>query len=409
VPVHDAVTIGDIQRAAETLRGHVVETPSRRSRTLSEITGAEVVLKFENLQFTASFKERGARVKLESLSAEARAAGVVAMSAGNHAQAVAHHAALLGVHATIVMPADTPLIKVTRTEHLGARVVLHGDDLAHAAAEAHRLADVEGLTFVPPYDDPDIIAGQGTVGLEFLTAVPDLDVLLVPVGGGGLIAGISVAAAEVAPTCAVVGVESELHSAVGQALGRPTPLPEAQWGPTIAEGIAVPHPGTLPLAIIAERVDDVITATEARIEEAVALFLEIEKVVVEGAGAAGLAALLQYPERFAGKRVGLVLTGGNIDLRLLSSVILRGLVRTGRLSRLNVEVSDRPGSLGRLTAAVGHAGANIVEVTHQRAFATHSARLTEIELVVETRDAAHADRVVEHLRGDGFTVEVIRT
>ncbi len=401
----DAVTIGDVQRAADVLRGHIVDTPCRRSRTLSQITGADVVLKLENFQFTASFKERGARVKLESLDEASRSAGVVAMSAGNHAQAVAHHAALLGIRATIVMPADTPLIKVARTEHLGARVVLHGDDLAEAATEARRLADAEGLTFVAPYDDPQIIAGQGTVGFEFLAAAPDLDAVLVPVGGGGLIAGVSVVVDELAPSCEVIGVESELHSAVGLALGLATPLPEDEWGPTIAEGIAVPHPGVLPLELIKAHVDAMITVSEARIEEAVALFLEIEKVVVEGAGAAGLAALLEYPERFAGKRVGLLVTGGNIDLRLLSSVILRGLVRSGRLSRLHVEVSDRPGSLGRLTAAVGDAGANIVEVTHQRAFSTHSARLTEIELVVETRDSTHGARVVERLRAEGFAVE----
>ena len=403
-----SVTLADVDAAAAAFDGAILRTPCALSRTLSDITGAEVVLMFENLQFTASYKERGALWKLLSLSDDARAAGVVTMSAGNHAQAVAHHARRLGIDATIVMPADTPLVKVTRTEHLGARVVLTGTSLAEAAVEANRLVAAEGRTLIPPYDDAHVVAGQGTVAREFLADRPDLDALIVPVGGGGLLAGTAIVAMATAPDVELIGVQSELYPAMACAInGNEADRPEA-WGPTIAEGIAVTEPGVLPREIIQQSGASMVTVSEPHIEEAVALYLEIEKVVVEGAGAAGLAALLEHRDRFAGRRVGLIITGGNIDLRLLASVIMRGLVRTGRLTRLSVELSDRPGSLGRLTAAVGEAGGNIVEVTHQRDFAAHSARLTEVLLVIETRDAAHAVHVVEHLGAAGFTATRVR-
>jgi threonine dehydratase len=395
------VSFEDVTRAAVAIGDSVVRTPTLRSETLSAITGAEIWLKFENLQFTGSFKDRGALSRLLRLSASERARGVVAVSAGNHAQGVAYHATRLGIPATIVMPRSTPNLKVANTEALGARVVLHGDDLTAAHAEAERLAQESGLVWVAPFDDPAVIAGQGTVALEILADAPDLDVLLVPVGGGGLLAGIAVVAAELRPDLELIGVETELYPSMLRELQGGGPV---IGGVTIAEGIAVATAGLLTSTIIRRLVHDVVTVAETRIEQAVNLLLEIEKTVVEGAGATGLAAVVSTPERFKDRRVGLVLTGGNIDARLLASIIMRGLVRSGRLSRLSVEVNDAPGSLSRVTGIIGNLGGNIVEVAHQRLFSDLSVKSTALELAVETRDRAHATRIVDALESVGYRV-----
>jgi threonine dehydratase len=398
------VTLADVEAAASAIAGAVVRTPSAVSQTLSAVLDATVVVKFENLQFTASYKERGARNRLLRLSDEERASGVVAVSAGNHAQAVAYHSGLLDIDAVIVMPETTPFVKVARTRDLGATVVLEGETLADAMKASEKLV-AEGRLFVHPYDDPVVIAGQGTVGLELLADHPDLDIVLVPVGGGGLISGIAVVVDALAPHIEVVGVQTSLYPSMARALaGDHDPLP---MGPTMAEGIAVTTPGTITEEIVRALVDEVLVVSEAAIEDGVNLFLEIEKVVSEGAGAAGLAALAEHRGRFTGKRVGVVLTGGNIDPRLLASVILRGLVRSGRLVRLRVTVDDRPGALALLTAVVGEAGGNIVEVLHQRLFADVPIRSTEVELAVETLDRQHAGLLVDRLRDSGYRVNVV--
>nr|MBP7414930.1 threonine ammonia-lyase [Giesbergeria sp.] len=364
-------------------------------KTLSQIVGAQIFLKFENLQFTASFKERGACNKLALLTPEERARGVVAMSAGNHAQGVAYHAQRLGLRAVIVMPRFTPSVKVERTRGFGAEVVLHGDTLEEARAHAYALADAQGLTFVHPYDDPAVAAGQGTLALEMLRAVPDLDTLVVAIGGGGLMAGVATAAKALQPGIEIIGVQAARFPAMVNAiLGTHHP----QGTSTIAEGIAVGTPGTLTQEVIRRLVDDFLLVDEGDIEQAVLMLLEIEKTLVEGAGAASLAALLRYPERFRGKRVGLVLCGGNIDPLLLAAIIERGMVRSGRLARVRVSARDVPGALARITAAVADTGANIEEVHHQRAFTLLSAQNVEIELVLQTRSQAHVAEVLEHLR-----------
>ncbi len=401
------VTVADVRSAAAAIAGAVVRTPTTRSETLSAITGADVWIKFENFQYTASFKERGARNRLLALQPDEARSGVVAVSAGNHAQAVARHATLLGIESTIVMPVGTPSTKVTNTEDNGGSVVLEGATLADAAVAAQRIAAEQRAVLVPPYDDPLVIAGQGTCALELLEDAPRLDTLVVPVGGGGLFAGSCVAARAVAPHVELVGVQSELHPSMVRATGRNPPEPDPGWGPTIAEGIAVKQPGVLTTEIIAALADDVVTVPERAIEEAIVWYLEIEKLLSEGAGAAPLAALLADPDRFAGRSVGLVLSGANIDLRLLSSVIMRGLARTGRLSRLVIEVPDAPGSLGELTAAVGRAGGNIVDLWHHREFGVHSARVTEIELIVETRDREAVEHLCAQLRDVGYGVDVV--
>lgn len=400
------VTFDDVRAAHAAIADAVVRTPFTRSDTLSAITGADVWVKFENLQYTASFKERGARNRLLQLSPEQRRAGVVAVSAGNHAQAVAHHATLLGIASTVVMPVGTPATKITATEGHGATVVVEGASLASAQEVALGLVAERGAAFIAPYDDPAIIAGQGTCGIEAVEDGPDrLDALLVPVGGGGLFAGTCVALRELAPTVELIGVQSEMYPAMLAATGRPLPAADPTWGPTIAEGIAVKDTGVLTTQIIDALADDVVAVPERLIEEAIVWFLEIEKMVSEGAGAAPLAALLDDPERFAGRTVGLVLSGANIDLRLLSSVIMRGLARTGRLCRLVIEVPDSPGALGELTAAVGRAGGNIVDLWHHREFGIHSARATEIELLVETRNGDDARAMREALAGQGYVVD----
>ncbi|MBB6249586.1 threonine ammonia-lyase [Nitrospirillum iridis] len=398
----EAVTLNDVRAAALAISGQVIDTPCIPSRTLSRIAGCEIWVKFENLQFTASFKERGALNRLLSLTEEERRRGVIAMSAGNHAQGVAFHAGRLGIPATIVMPEGTPFIKVEHTENFGAKVVLKGAVLAEAAAEAERLQREHGYVFVHPYDDPLVIAGQGTVALEMLNAAPDLDVLLIPVGGGGLISGMAVAAKARKPDIEVIGVEVTAYPPMYQALKG---LPLSVGGDTIAEGIAVKNVGVTTLEIVRRHVDDIILVEDWEVERAVALFLNIEKTVSEGAGAAGLAAALKHPERFAGRKVGLVLSGGNIDSRVLASVILRQLVREGRIVTLRVVIPDRPGALGRITTLIGEAGGNIIEAVHQRLFSTANVKATDIDITVECRSANHAGRVVEALRGNGFQVK----
>lgn len=398
------VTLEDVRRAAEAIRGQVLETPCDESRTLSEICGARVFLKFENLQFTASFKERGALAKLLSLDARQRAKGVIAVSAGNHAQGVAYHAKRLGIPAVIVMPRFTPAVKVERTAFHGPEVVLHGEDFDAAREHGLALAAERGLTLVHPYDDPLVIAGQGTVALEMLARIPDLDALVVPVGGGGLVSGIAVAAHGLRPPVEIVGAQAQRYPTMYNALkGMSLPC-----GPsTIADGIAVKEPGALTREIAREHVADVLLADEADLEHAVLLLLEVEKTVVEGAGAAGLAVLLRNRERFAGRAVGLVLSGGNIDPLVLTEIIERGLVRTHRLARIRVGVRDVPGSLAAVAAIVAAANANVIEVHHQRAFTRLPAQNADIELVLQTRGAAHLREVLGALEAGGYPAHAV--
>ena len=398
------LTFADIQAAAARLNGAVLQTPFVESRTLSQITGAQVYLKFENLQFTASFKERGALNKLLMLSDAERARGVVAMSAGNHAQGVAYHAQRLGLRAVIVMPRFTPGVKVERTRGFGAEVVLHGDTLAEARAHAYQLAQEQQLTFVHPYDDEAIAAGQGTLALEILQTQSDLDVLVIAIGGGGLIAGIATAAKAIKPEIEVVGVQTQRFPSMLNAL-RHTDLPMGTS--TIAEGIAVTQPGLITQEVVQRCVDDLLLVDEGDIEQAVLMLLEIEKTLVEGAGAAGLAALLRYPAQFKGKKVGLVLSGGNIDPMLLAAIIERGMVRSGRLARVRVSARDVPGVLAQITATVAGAGANIEEVHHQRAFTMLAAQNVEIEFVLQTRGHAHVSEVLEQLRRAGMEAALV--
>jgi len=396
-----AVTFADIQQAAQRIAGGIVRTPFVHSHTLSEITGAEIWLKLENLQFTSSFKERGAANKLNTLAPDEAKRGVIAMSAGNHAQAVAYHAQRLGIAATIVMPKPTPFVKVSRTRHHAARVLLEGETLAEAAAFAHGLADQENLVFVHPYDDPAVIAGQGTVALEMLEDQPALQCIVTPIGGGGLAAGIVMAARELGPSVEVVGVEVESYAAAAQALSG---LSVSVGGVTVAEGIAVRDIGALPMAILRAHHTDVVVVPERLIETALIQLIEIEKTIAEGAGAAALAAVLANPARFAGRKVGLVLTGGNIDTRVLANLLMRGLVRDGRLIHLSIEVPDRPGALANLTQAVAQLGGNIVEVQHQRIFGTASVNVAEVDLLIEVQDAAHGDAIIHGLQARAVQV-----
>jgi len=391
-------SLEDIRAAARRLEGAVEKTPLVHSRTLSRLTGAEVFLKLENLQFTASFKERGALNKLLSLSEAERRRGVIAMSAGNHAQAVAYHAARLGIPATIVMPKGSPNTKIRNTQVHGATVVLEGDNLFEAGKHARALAARDNLVFVHPYEDPLIIAGQGTVGLEMVQAMPDLEVLVVPVGGGGLISGIATAARSLNDKIQIYGAESANYPSMHQRLNN---LEVVCGGDTIAEGIAVKDVGNMAFDIIRKLVKEVLVVKEETIEKAVVALIEIEKTVAEGAGGAGLAALLEHPARFAGKRVGLPVSGGNIDSRVLASVLMRGLVRDGRLVRLRVTMPDISGSLAKVAALIAEAGGNIVEVQHQRIFGTSSVKSPEVEFLVETRDREHTDRLVAALQGAG--------
>lgn len=397
------VTLDDIRQAAALLEGQIERTPSSHSRRLSELVGAEVILKLENLQFTASFKERGALVKLRSLSDEERKRGVIAMSAGNHAQAVAWHAKRLGIKAVIVMPRYTPTVKVHRTRAFGAEVLLEGDGLDGAAEGARRLAAERGLLMIHPYDDEKIITGQGTIALEMLADDPDLDALVIPIGGGGLIAGNAIAAKTLKPNIQIIGVEAERFPSMKQALAG-TPVRCGRT--TIADGIAVKIPGNLTVPIVRERVDDILVVGEDEIEAAVLSFFELEKTVAEGAAAAGLAAMLEHRDRFAGRKVGLVVCGGNIDLLILSSIIQRGLVRIGRLVRLAVELRDLPGGLAEVTTWLGNTGANILEVRHQRAFTSVRPPSVEVEFVVQTRGHDHVAEIVQALEGAGHPCRV---
>lgn len=388
------LTLTDVEAAAARIHGRVLRTPTLASDAISRATGAHVTLKLENLQAIGSFKERGAANRLSLLSATERQAGVVAMSAGNHAQAVARHASLLGIASTIVMPRFTPSTKVTRTRGWGAEVVLHGDTLAEAAAHAHALAAEHGLVFVHPYDDLGVMAGQGTIALELLDDAPETDVLLVPVGGGGMLAGCAVAAAARKPGIQIVGVEVAAYASLHQTLAG---QPVETGGPTIAEGIAVHHIGALCLPIIRQHVTEVLVVPERVVEDAIALLAEGAKQVAEGAGAMGVAALLAHPDRFRGQRVATPVCGGNIDGRILANVLLRGLLRDGRLLRLVMDIPDRPGVLADIAGIIGTSGGNIIEVVHQRLFDAPSVQAAELELMIEARDPAHAHAITAAL------------
>jgi threonine dehydratase len=396
-------TVEDIERAARRIAGQVEVTPFLHSRTLSQIAQAEVWLKFENLQFTASFKERGALNRLSVLSALERSRGVIAMSAGNHAQGVAFHAQRMGIPTVIVMPRFSPSVKVERTRGFGAEVILAGETFDDARVEAERLMRERGLTMVHPYDDVEVIAGQGTVGVEMLTAQPDLQCLCVAIGGGGLISGMSIAARSLRPDIEIVGVQSDRFPAMYSAFkGVTMPCANA----TLAEGIAVKSPSELTQGIVRRLVDDVVLIGEGDIEHAIVLLLEIEKTVVEGAGGAGLAAVLRHKERFRGRRVGVVLSGGNIEPLMLAGIIERGMVRAGRLARIRVTIRDVPGELARAAAIVGQVGANIEEVAHQRAFAALPAMNAELEMELQTRGPEHLEQVLEALRAAGLPAQL---
>ena len=397
------ISIDDIRAAAETIRDSVVETPCVRSRTLSEITGVDLSLKLENLQFTGSFKDRGALVKLLALTDAERERGVIAMSAGNHAQAVACHAQRLGIAATIVMPRYTPNIKTEHTRRFGAEVILHGEILAEAGELARQLAAQRGLTLVHPYDDPQVIAGQGTIALEMLDACPDLEVLIIPIGGGGLIAGCATAAKAIKPDIEIIGVETRRFPSMQQALAGQQP----KCGKTtLADGIAVKIPGRLTLPVVRELVDRIHLVDEADIEAAVLLLMEVEKLVAEGAGATGLAAVLANRESLAGRKVGLVISGGNIDLPVLSTIIQRGLVHTGRLVRIQVDMRDIPGMLAEVSACIGNTGANIVQVSHQRTFTTLPVQLVMVEFMLQTRGSEHVSEIMDALKDDGYKAQL---
>jgi len=399
-----AITISQVEEAARRIAGQVQRTPCRPSLTLSEITGATVWLKFENLQFTASFKERGAYNKLSGLGAAERRAGVIAMSAGNHAQGVAYHARRLGIPATIVMPKNTPYVKVRYTEGHGARVLLHGRTLEDAATFAGEIAQREGLTFIHPYDDPLIIAGQGTVALEMLEDAPDLECLVVPAGGGGLVSGIALAARARRPAIEVVAVESVLFPSLKSALDE---VARSCGGDTLAEGIAVKGIGRLTLPLVREHVREILLVGETELERAVSLLLNVEKTLVEGAGAAGIAALLQYPERFRGRKVGVVLSGGNMDPRLLATILTRELVREGRIARVRITISDVPGQIARIATIVAGLEANFIDLQHQRIFTPLPARDTWLEITLETRDRRHLEEVLRDLRAAGYEVQLL--
>jgi threonine dehydratase len=398
------VSLDDVRAAAARIDGAVVRTPTMFSRTLSDLTGATIYVKFENLQFTAAYKERGALNKLLLMDPETRARGVIAASAGNHAQALAYHGARLGIPVTIVMPKPTPTIKVMQTEGHGATVVLEGELFDEAYTHALQLEKERGLTFVHPFDDPEIIAGQGTVTLEMLGDAPEIETLVVPVGGGGLISGVGIAAKALKPEIELIGVQAELYpSMYCRITGNELP----SSGDTIAEGIAVKAPGVVTAGILERIVDEILLVPEREIETAVSLLLQIEKTVVEGAGAAGLAAVLTHPERLKGRKVGLVLTGGNIDPRLLATVLLRDLARAGRLARLRIQLQDRPGALFSVMRLFEKHQINIIEVYHQRLFTTLPAKGLYTDIECEARDAAHLKRLVDDLLAAGFNVHPV--
>jgi threonine dehydratase len=396
---NDKVTLAHIEAARRVIDGHVLRTPMLPAPRLSALTGAEVFVKYENLQVTNSFKERGARTRLASLTAAERERGVIAMSAGNHAQAVAYHAALLGISATIVMPVTTPFVKVAATRAHGAHVLLDGETISEAQARAETEARERGLIWVHPYDDPHVIAGQGTIALEMLEEVPALDVLVIPIGGGGLVSGIATAAKAIKPDIDIVGVESALYPSMWNAVHGER---RALGGATLAEGIAVKNVGSLTLPIVRALVSDILLVDEEHIERAVNAYLTLQKAMAEGAGAAGLAAMLASPQRFAGRRVGLVLCGGNIDPRILASIMIRELERENRIVSFRLTIADRPGLLGQIATTLGRLGANILEVDHRRMFLDVPAKGARLDVTVETRDAAHADEILAAFKADGF-------
>jgi threonine dehydratase len=393
------VTLADIEAAARTIAGHVLRTPLLPAPPLSGLTGAEVFVKYENLQVTNSFKERGARVKLAALSAEERRRGVIAMSAGNHAQAVAYHARRLGIPATIVMPMTTPFVKVKATEAFGATIVLEGETLAEAQARAEAIAAERGFVWVHPYDDPHVIAGQGTIALEMLKEAPDIDVLVVPIGGGGLISGCAIAGRAVKPSIEIVGVESTLYPSMWNAINHGN-LPCG--GATLAEGIAVKNVGRLTLPVVRGLVREIILVDESLIERAVNAFLTLQKTMAEGAGAAGLAAMLAKPELFHGRKVGLILCGGNIDPRILASIMVRELERDDRIVAFRLTIPDRPGILGQIATRLGELGANILSVDHHRLFLDVPAKGAKLDVTMETRDAAHAEQIFQVFAAEGY-------
>jgi threonine dehydratase len=393
------VTLADIEEARRTIAGHVLRTPLLPAPPLSALTRADVYVKYENLQVTNSFKERGACVKLAALSDAERRRGVIAMSAGNHAQAVAYHARRLSIRATIVMPVTTPYVKVKATEALGARVVLDGETVMEAQARAEAIAEAENLVWVHPFDDPRIMAGQGTIAAEMLEDQPDLDVLIIPIGGGGLIAGNAIAARALKPNIEIVGVECTLYPSMWNALHGGA---RACGGATLAEGIAVSKAGALTLPVVRELVSDIVLVEEVMIERAVNAFLTLQKTMAEGAGAAGLAAMLAAPERFAGRKVGLILCGGNIDPRILASIVVRELERENRIVSFRMIIPDRPGILGQIASRLGELGANILGVEHHRLFLDVPAKGTKLDVTVETRDSAHADEIIRALEAEGY-------
>jgi threonine dehydratase len=389
----------DIEAARRTIKGHVLHTPMLPAPKLSALTGASVLVKYENLQVTNSFKERGALNKLSSLSASQRARGVIAMSAGNHAQALAYHAARLGIPATIVMPVTTPFVKVEATQAHGAEVLLDGETLHEAQARAEAIAHQSGLTLIHPYDDVLVIAGQGTIALEMLEEAPDLEMLIIPVGGGGLIAGNAVAARSVSPSIEIIGAEAALYPSVWNALhGENRPC----GGPTLAEGIAVKNVGALTFPIVRELVAELVLVDEVHLERAVNAYLTLQKTMAEGAGAAGLAAMLAKPDRFRGRKVGLILCGGNIDPRILASVMVRELKREDRIVSFRLTIPDRPGVLGQIATRLGELGTNILEVDHRRLFLDVPAKGAKLDVTVEARDRAHAEIVLRALAADGL-------
>jgi threonine dehydratase len=397
-----AITLADIEAARRVLAGQVLRTPMLPAPRLSALTGAQVFVKYENLQVTNSFKDRGALVKLSALTADERKRGIVAMSAGNHAQAVAYHAARLGIPATIVMPVTTPAVKVAATRSHGAEVVLEGESVADAQVACERLMRERSLTLVHPYDDPLIIAGQGTIALEMLEDVPALDTLVIPIGGGGLISGNAIAARGIKPNIEIVGAEAALYPSMWNAIAGEN---REIGGPTLAEGIAVKNVGKLTLPIIRQLVSEIILVDEARLEQSVNAYLTLQKTMAEGAGAAGLAALLTKPKRFAGKRVGLILCGGNIDPRILASIMVRELERENQIVSFRLIIPDRPGMLGQIATRLGELGANILEVEHKRLFLDVPAKGTSLDVTVETRDSRHAAEILSAFSADGYVVQ----
>jgi threonine dehydratase len=400
------VTLEEIKVARRVIEGHVLRTPMLPAPNLSALTGADVYVKYENLQVTNSFKDRGAFVKLASLSETERRRGVIAMSAGNHAQSVAYHAARLKIPSTIVMPASTPFVKVQATRAHGAKVVLEGETLAEAQTRAEEIAKQRHLAWVHPYDDVVVIAGQGTIALEMLEDVPELDMLVAPIGGGGLVAGNAIAARSIKPAIKIIGVEAALYPSMWNALHKGS-LPLG--GPTLAEGIAVKSAGTLALPVVRQLVSDVLLVNEAHLERAVNAFLCVQKVIAEGAGAAGLAAMLAEPDRFRGKKVGLILSGGNIDPRILASIMVRELERENRIVSFRLTVYDRPGVLGEIATRLGELGANILEVDHRRLFLDVPAKGAKLDVSLEVRDRAHSEAILKALQQDGYKVEKITT